>query len=281
MSVSRGDLLINDLNFLDEYMIKKPKRIIKPKKPIEFKTPIEFKNPKKPKKPIESKKLPKKPIDFTLDKSLIFTNYIIPQECIKQYENLTIKNELGRGEYGTVYNTCIDNECKYALKIARINLDINDNDPLELEDFNKECKYAKLAGDLNIGPKLIKSWICNNVKPKFYKYKIKMGFILMEKMDMTLTKYIKINIDDNDKIKNVRKMYLDLCKIMLKNNIYNEDLHFGNVMLNINDNNIEMKFIDWSHTKEIKSSDRSKYFKELETKVVLETNRILKEYYEV
>lgn len=105
-----------------------------------------------------------------------------------------------------------------------------------------------------------------------------MGFILMEKMDMTLTKYIKLNIEDNDKIGNVRKMYLDLCKIMLKNNFYNEDLHFDNVMLNINNSNIEMKFIDWSHTRKIKNSDHSKYFKELEIKLVLETNRIFKEY---
>lgn len=45
MSVSRGDLLINDLKFLDEYMIKKPKKPIEKIKPI-----------KVPKKTIESKK---------------------------------------------------------------------------------------------------------------------------------------------------------------------------------------------------------------------------------
>lgn len=204
----------------------------------------------------------------TLLPIFIYTNYTIPEECIKQYESLNIGSQLGEGVSGIVYNACIINDCNYILKIV----------PLRKHDkyteFKKECKYSKLASDLNIGPKLIKSWICENVKSLEKKDTIKMGFILMEKMTYTLEKYILLNINNKKILNKLKPLYMELCKKMIDNNFYNKDLHFKNIMINDTSNEIEMKFIDWDDTINIKN-EKEKYLSELKLMFALQFDELL------
>ena len=101
------------------------------------------------------------------------------------------------------------------------------------------------------------SWICDNVESPLHepitkKKEIKMGFILMERMEYTLTKYIQLMKSDFIKNKKlIKNMYKELIEKMLTNKFVNTDLHFSNIMINLNSNNIPIKlrFIDWGYTK--------------------------------
>lgn len=118
------------------------------------------------------------------DKIYLLTNYHIQEKCIKQYENINIKKELGKGNFGTVYEICKNkDDCKYVMKIIPLEVYIpsdrcvlDEPDTHEscliysVDDFNKEVKNTLIASNLNIGPKLYSSWICDNVKsPLHYK----------------------------------------------------------------------------------------------------------------
>lgn len=85
------------------------------------------------------------------------------------------------------------------------------------DEFDKEVKYSVLVSKLDIGPKVYKSWKCENVESKIHKEllnikEIKMGFILMEKLDITLIDYIS-NYELTDKLLILlRSMYEKLIK---------------------------------------------------------------------
>ena len=175
------------------------------------------------------------------------TKYKIPEDCINQFEKeLKLVKKLGKGSSGIVYNVCKIDDCKYALKIIPLK---------KLTNFDNEVKYSVLASELNIGPKIYSSWICDNVETK--NRKIKMGFILMEKMEYTLDTYYnnKKLVKKNDKI--LKEMYKDLITIMLKNNISHKDLPFENIMINIDKNKdpIKMRIIDWNSAKILNSEE--------------------------
>jgi serine/threonine protein kinase len=194
----------------------------------------------------------------------IETNYDIPEKCIKQYENLNINKKLGEGSHGVVYNACVKKDCKYVLKVIPLNViipskycDLKVKEGLlkcrEVSDkeFDDEVKYSIIVSKANIGPKVYKSWKCDNVKSQvhlelFKMKEIKMGFILMEKLEMTLINYLSNYEIDEKIIDKIKVMYIKLIDKMVKLNIYNEDLHFENVMINLKNNILtKMRFIDW------------------------------------
>jgi superfamily II DNA or RNA helicase len=210
-------------------------------------------------------------------KVFILTNYNIPKECIEQYENIDIKKLVGSGLRGSVYKACKeDKDCKYALKIIPLNVlipsrecdlegNIDNCMKMSEKEFGSEVKYTKKASELEIGPKLYSSWMCDNVKSQPHKKNIKMGFLLMDRLGISLEDYIKNYTINDDIIGILAKMYNKLGKKMLKNNIYNHDLHFGNVMVDLDENYIpiNMKFIDWGDTIKINKDEYNKYLEQL------------------
>ena len=231
----------------------------------------------------------------------IETNYNIPEKCVQQYENLNINKKLGEGSHGVVYNAHVNKSDKSLLSGSAINKSdksllsgsaINKSDkyvlkavPLNViipskycdlkvkqgllkcrevsdEEFDDEVKYSIIVSKANVGPKVYKSWKCDNVKSQahlelFKMKEIKMGFILMEKMEYTLDTYYnnKKLVKKNDKI--LKEMYKDLITIMLKNNISHKDLPFENIMINIDKNKdpIKMRIIDWNSAKILNSEE--------------------------
>ena len=135
-------------------------------------------------------------------------------------------------------------------------------------DFNKEVKYAVMASELDIGPKVYSSWICDNVESPLHeqltkKKEIKMGFILMEKMQYTLNEYIyKFRKLFKKNIGTILIMYKNLVEKMLNGNILNMDLNLNNIMLDINDENIPIKLriIDWGFSRPLKQEGEEEEF---------------------
>lgn len=115
----------------------------------------------------------------------------IPDHCFygsvptQKYEIL--ENILGSGGYGTVYEGCLKNDCKYAVKIAdleRMKSNYRNKQEairLNTEDAKHESEIAKtLWEQFKIGPEYFGYWVCDDVN---------IAFLITEKWDGDLASY--------------------------------------------------------------------------------------------
>ena len=96
-------------------------------------------------------------------------------------DNYVIKDCLGQGAFGSVLLICDKNktsDCK-ALKVVKI------KKREQLTDFLDEIKYGRLFSKYGLGPEIFDTLLLNRPNGK------KLGIIVMEKIDITLEKFLR------------------------------------------------------------------------------------------
>ena len=93
----------------------------------------------------------------------------IKTECLKGYQ---IKQLLGKGTYGSVYNACLDDDCTFAVKF------MNTDTQTRKDTFFREGPVTKEFSENGIGPKYYGHWLCDN----------NIGIIVTEQWDGSLNK---------------------------------------------------------------------------------------------
>jgi len=187
----------------------------------------------------------------------IFKNkdLFLEKNCLKHGE----KNGglwLGGGDFGSVGVICLNNEiqsenCKHAIKAIKV------EEEKELEDAKKEAENAEIASDINVGPNFIRSFGCKTSEGNFY-------FIITERYDTDLRKYLKTCDKDHGKGKNVsdkiislKKALTELMLLCIKKHFYHSDLcsmdgtNEGNIILKVDTkgNVITAKLTDFDDCK--------------------------------
>lgn len=179
--------------------IKRIKKRFKPRKRKSIITTSQITNviisPKKIGLPsIEYSNISKVP----LKNSQFYTNLI--HHCVQNY---TMKEFIGRGQNGSVFKVCKDEDCQYAIKIIKLRYLPNSSDEEEmkereisneynkkmrelgvLDDFDIQVRNNLRASELGIAPKFYGSFRCFNGN---YEY----GFIVSELLDITAQEYLE------------------------------------------------------------------------------------------
>lgn len=178
----------------------------------------------------------------------------VRENCLPFLTKYVPYSYIASGQYGVVFQVCENisgkqPDCKYVIKVLH---PVFGNKVKEIE---KEMHMSTIFGEPfknlpPVGPKVIATFSCNgqvnygdnewNETPLY--------FIVMEKMDMTLHKYIESYPSEYEKEKNyVTQKIIDLNKNLEIRGYLDTDLHHKNIMVNIdNGNNItDIKFIDF------------------------------------
>lgn len=200
--------------------------------------------------------------DFYIDQG---TKFLV--KSVSSYFNknkvFEIDNYLAQGKYSFVYtlkNTdsvikiiplnvyMLEDDCKWEDPFLQENLPNGYcGFPTTKKDFEKELKFAIKAGLYNIGPKIlyynIFDLIINNKN-------VNVGVIVMEKMQYTLTEYYKLirQLTNFESLLNTaRKLTIQQNIKAWKVNIYVGDLHWDNIMVNIDEHFkiTSLKFVDF------------------------------------
>ena len=153
-------------------------------------------------------------------------------------ENYVIKDCLGQGAFGSVLLICDKNkpsDCK-ALKVVKI------KKRQQLTDFLDEIKYGRLFFKYGLGPEIFDTLLLNRPNGK------KLGIIVMEKIDMTLEKYLRDEKPRHilDRIVNwIQNFINEMCK----HNLVHGDLHFDNIGLKLTkDGKMRPLLIDFGYS---------------------------------
>lgn len=144
---------------------------------------------------------------------------------------------ISRGYFGNVHQACCNTDCKYIIK----EIDLKNYGENGEDVFENEVKIHYKLSKKGISPKLYDTWIDDGV-----------GFIVMDKLNISLDKYLETN-----KHLSSRKLHelFMVINIMHENGIYHNDLHGGNIMM---DGRGHFYIIDFGNAKLIK--DRAKYY---------------------
>jgi RIO-like serine/threonine protein kinase len=188
--------------------------------------------------------------------------YDSKDDCKSEWE---VRNIIGRGSEGVTYLACCKTDCTHVMKIE----EVGD------KDFEKEIKLSILFGEEKIGPKIISA----------YTGKGK-GITIMEKLTITLHEIAKRwnSIHLGTKAFHIlREKYLHLVGSLHNLGYLHEDLHSGNVMLKIDENNLsekmnsgeyELRLIDFSRISNMDQYDPEQPDLEEEKKEELDFDRI-------
>lgn len=192
------------------------------------------------------------------------TDYMVPAKCMSvQYE---VQGLLGSGSYGRVYEAHNTN-AKYVVKVVPLNVNIPTPDcnpadpktwdncvPVNEQDFLQEAKVAKLMGELNIGPKVYNSWVCDDVTAPVlrefaHNKTIKVGIIVADKMDITVAAY-RQQYPESYRQHRQRLYQLEdeLLRKFFSTGYVDSDFHDENLMLNLNPTDFsikEVKIVDF------------------------------------
>ena len=178
------------------------------------------------------------------------SEWLIPKECLKKFGQLSIHDRVGSGAYGSVYNVCDrNNNCDKVVKVIQLypntysmqlkylsESQINEfGDPMDdvVKLFNFEIEVTKLVSEIGISPKYYDSFICSDIN--IYNeqdYLVTLGFIILDKWDMTVENYLRITNKSHLPIEILQKLE-DKIHLMHKNGISHGDLHGGNIVLKI------------------------------------------------
>ena len=170
-------------------------------------------------------------------------------------DNYVIKDCLGQGAFGSVLLICDKNkpsDCK-ALKVVKIKT------REKLKDFLDEIKYGRLFSNYGLGPEIFDTLLLNRPNGK------KLGIIVMEKIDMTLEKFLRDEQrrDTLDRIINWIQHYVNQ---MCKYNLVHGDLHFDNIGLKLTkDGKMRPLLIDFGYSSRNKCEPMLEYLQLLRT----------------
>lgn len=184
----------------------------------------------------------------------------INESCLKGIE---IKDFLGNGTTASVYKIIdknLDKTIDYVVKLINLDAskdDYNSNNYKEIIkekyiNFNKEAEISLLFSSFNIGPKIYKYWICNDIN---------IGVIITEKWDTTLREFT-----DGYEYK---KRVSILCNKLLVDKLNNQineihklgyihyDIKPENILIKLDNKNeiIDITITDFGLTKSIEYKD--------------------------
>lgn len=149
-----------------------------------------------------------------------------------------IKEELGSGTYGSVYETCRVLDCNYVMKFqGESNYDsINAN--IEIDMMRK-------AYNIGVAPKLVAYYVDDQY-----------ALLIMERMKTTLDDVLKHHRDMSPvEFVNLMNSVVDLVETLHDGGIVHCDLHFGNIMLNTSYSSIRTKLFHGNIRNELKLID--------------------------
>lgn len=210
------------------------------------------------------------PVSFTYRKA----NYSIPKDCMK---GLVIGGLLGKGVFSEVHDAEVKGLRKYVVKIIKLDIPpaYEENSDEEMfherhtskEMFNREVFFQKKAASIGVAPKIKRAFICASnqrefiaVAPRFivgldvkgirggFEAKvIEFGFIIMEKLTISLSAYIRENLPDTEFLEKIRKILIEKINLMHSHGIFHGDMRPDNVMLQLNkDGDVsDLKIIDY------------------------------------
>lgn len=174
---------------------------------------------------------------------------------------------LGMGESGTVYLTCVKHKCRYAIKIVPLNHPIPRSDcgprkrkkcPREtLAKFKKEVAFIRKMSKANVGPKYIDTGVTTGVRRDSLKKTMKAAWVVSEAWGSDLEDYFTKHAVALDKQKaKVIKMIKNLALKVLKEGLFLDDLHSGNIVVKVENTNIvDLRFIDYGYMRKKRKSD--------------------------
>ncbi len=226
-------------------------------------------------------------------KDIIF-NWYVPMECVKKLGDVEIQDILGTGVYGSVYDVCDKNtsKCEKVVKIISLNYtqfedliidyilgEITAETYLQelirhgnylkqatkgnvqlIEEFEHEIRMNKIASDLGVAPKMHEAFICKDVLPiPDSNSLISLGFISSDKWDITLDQYYKKY--QTPVPKNIIELIGSKVNLLNDNGIIHDDIHAGNIVLNLDQNNIptDISLIDFGLSKDENDFEYRKY----------------------
>ena len=184
--------------------------------------------------------------------------------CFGDYKVL---NPLGSGAFGSVY-LVEKNGKKYAIKAIDIHfnniyISLNDN----MKTIKNEIEITKKMGDMNIGPKLYDSYVC---QPDMNRISV---FIVMEWMtEGTLNNWLL----NNRLTKAYQKQINDKIAKMHKEKIVHSDLHSNNIFVTKKGSKIEFYIGDFGLSKTIEQLlEYHKGFDESAIKTIYNNNAMI------
>lgn len=145
------------------------------------------------------------------------TKFTTKRECMK---GLDIRELLGQGQFGEAYLVC-NPTCTSVLKVV-----IDDSDAWNT--YDEEVHFAVDASTDRYGPKVYDYWTCDG---EFDGGPVKLGFILMDKYDITLAAYR--TAIGGDIPEELEMRIEDLVHRMHSKGVMHGDLHAKNVMLKV------------------------------------------------
>lgn len=136
-------------------------------------------------------------------------------------------------------------DCDYVIKII----------PSKQGLQSQEAKLSKLMGIIGIGPRVIAIESCEAQYKQGDVWKpINLLMIMMEKLQMSLEQYINLYPKEYELDKeNIDRQIHALQDKLLNAGWEHKDLHFDNILVNINDKNAiwKLRFIDFSMMKKL------------------------------
>ena len=212
--------------------------------------------------------------------------YISP-ECMQRFGTLKIEKRLGQGAFGSIHDLCDSVHCDKVVKIVPLSAENNalpimddyiagqidirgyykrmdaisyrpaDNYLEIKEHFETEVAITKIAAQLGVSPRLHDAFICSNnifypVGQIYY-----LGFILLDKWDLTLQDYLTRNRYIPAHL--VNKL-IALLEQLHSAGIYHGDLGFQNIVLRLAQNvPIDVAIIDYGLSNFINSTETEQF----------------------
>ena len=220
-------------------------------------------------------------------------SWYIPASCLKEFKTLKIGKILGSGRIGSVYSLCDSTltTCDKIVKIIplmespeSINLMLNYTNgfmspedylnqlhflkcerkreltrrELRLQDdFEREVDITRFVSDLGIGPKFHSGSICSDVLDFPDGFLTKLGFIIMDRWDMSVENYFEeyakpLPPKIFEKLEN-------LINRLHKADIVHNDLGPKNVVINLDRNKtpIDIALIDFGESRSLRTQGQS------------------------
>lgn len=230
------------------------------------------------------------------------TSLFIPPQCMQKFGTSFFGEHVGSGEFGSTYELCDTqtNSCDKIVKMVKIRtfpdysapqihyysgyIDINEyyeamhtnfynsnqqvtSNPI-YEDFKlafeKEAHITQIASDLGVAPRVYDAFICSDVLTYPTGEIVLLGFIVMDKWDMTLNKFKQIT----GTYKLPQQIYDkldDLVNKLHKADIYHRDIKFDNIVLKVRKENggtivpVDIALIDYGQGSFISSRGVGSY----------------------
>lgn len=179
--------------------------------------------------------------------------YCCQKGCFGGFE---LKEFINAGATGTVYVTCLQHRCGYAIKLVPIDVPIpgysdDDDHPSPVvteEDFAREVKFVRMMSYYDIGPTYIADGLTAGVKMDGSEKLIRVAYVVTDRWATDLDAYNKRFPELVQQQKaHILEFMSNLAHRLLNINLYLCDLHPGNMVVKLDNENLitHLRFIDF------------------------------------